>query len=194
MAHGLTISSLGWPFAPGEDWCISSQFEVAGHQGIDWACARGTPIYAVAAGKVSKVEPNQHYSDDDSDNQEVTANGTFVRINTEMGAGAGFQHVFLHLLPGSVQVEKGDRVQPYQLLGLSCNTGNIKGPHLHLQFKEKVGNTYAGNFDSYSYLDRSRARARKDASHRPRLRTSGVVVLKERPGATGAYVTFMNAE
>ena len=193
MAHGLTVNLLGWPFAQDEDWEVSSVFNSATHQGIDWRCARGTPIYAVAAGTVETVAPDQHFSEDDSDNVSVTANGTFVRINTDMGGGAGFQHVYLHLLPGSLQVERCDRVKPYQLLGLSGNTGNTTGPHLHLQFKEKIGDAYAGNFDFNDYLDRSRVRTQKDTSNRPRLQLGAVVVLKDSPGAAGANVTFKDA-
>lgn len=153
MAHGLTEATLALPFAFGETWTITQRFE-GGHEGIDWACARGTPIYAMAAGTVTEIVSDRHLSGSHTGRE---ANGNFVRIQTVNGDQDGFEHVYLHLLPGSIQVEKDQSVHPYQLLGLSGNTGNTTGPHLHVQIRErKEGDFKVGSpFDFEDFLSRS---------------------------------------
>ena len=52
--HGLKGGLLGWPFAPDERWYRSNWFKGKGiHEGVDWACARGTPIYTVVPGRTA---------------------------------------------------------------------------------------------------------------------------------------------
>ena len=88
---------------------ITQYFGQNGHIGVDWGCARGTPIYAVAPGTVTEIKNTHHlgyhpYVSDDLKDY----NGNFVRVTTNMD-GIDFQHVYLHLQPGSVVVKKGER-------------------------------------------------------------------------------------
>jgi murein DD-endopeptidase MepM/ murein hydrolase activator NlpD len=43
---------------------------------------------------------------------------------------------YAHLQPGSLRVEKGDRVRRGQVLGLLGNTGNTDAPHLHFHIMD----------------------------------------------------------
>jgi len=193
--HGLTSGLLGWPFAPDETWEMTGAFKGKNiHEGVDWACARGTPIYAVAPGKVAEVT-NRHFSKELAPGEKLdeTANGTIVRINTCLDEGGiDFQHVYLHLQPGSVRVTEGKEVKPYQLLGLAGNTGNSTNPHLHLQLQSAVAPRTP--FDFYDFLDHHRSRTLKEAYKGPKLKVGREVVLKVGPSNTSANVTFKDAQ
>lgn len=43
-----------------------------------------------------------------------------------------------HMIPGSIRVKEGDKVQAGQLLGLLGNSGNSSGPHLHFHVTSRV--------------------------------------------------------
>jgi murein DD-endopeptidase MepM/ murein hydrolase activator NlpD len=81
------------------------------HLGTDFAVPIGTPIKAPQDGVVSRTG---------SDNM----NGTFVEINS-----GGVIHSLLHL--SQSKVTSGQQVKKGQVVGLSGNTGNSTGPHLH---------------------------------------------------------------
>ncbi|MDE0672113.1 MAG: peptidoglycan DD-metalloendopeptidase family protein, partial [Caldilineaceae bacterium] len=193
LIHGLTSGMLGWPFAPDETWEITQYFGQNGHIGVDWGCARGTPIYAVAPGTVTEIKNTHHlgyhpYVSDDLKDY----NGNFVRVTTNMD-GIDFQHVYLHLQPGSVVVKKGEEVKPYQLLGLAGNTGNSTNAHLDLTFKAKSGHggRYNTFFDSLHFLDHHRRRAlEKHAYQGPKLQVDSTspVALKNMPDGVDGTV------
>jgi len=44
---------------------------------------------------------------------------------------------YAHLVPGSVRVERGERVREGEVLGLLGNSGNSDGPHLHFQLMNR---------------------------------------------------------
>ncbi len=109
-----------------------------GHEGIDIRAPmyeRGSNIYACADGVVYSI----HQTDDGN------AYGARVRINHDW-EGERYQTVYAHLTEHSITVKPGDRVQAGQLIGISDNTGNSSGAHLHLTFK-KFGATEAGDTD-----------------------------------------------
>jgi murein DD-endopeptidase MepM/ murein hydrolase activator NlpD len=81
------------------------------HLGTDFAVPIGTPVKAPQDGVVSRSG---------SDNM----NGTFVEINS-----GGVIHSLLHL--SQAKVSSGQQVKKGQVVGLSGNTGNSTGPHLH---------------------------------------------------------------
>lgn len=84
-----------------------------GHRGVDLAAARGTPVYAVAAG-VASADSDSRY-------------GNFVSIRH-----AGGQHsVYAHL--DQVLVHGGEAVAAGQLIGKVGATGLATGPHLHFE-------------------------------------------------------------
>ena len=87
---------------------------------MDIAMPEGTPIIAARSGVVVKTENQQAGRGSD-------ASGTFVRVQHDDGT----EGVYLHLKQGSVSVRAGQRVAVGSPLGLSGNTGNSSGPHLH---------------------------------------------------------------
>jgi murein DD-endopeptidase MepM/ murein hydrolase activator NlpD len=64
----------------------------------------------------------------------------------------GLSEVYAHLVPGSVTVKAGDRVQTGQVLGRLGNSGGSLAPHLHMHV---VNGAKAGLDDGYPYMLRS---------------------------------------
>ena len=86
--------------------------------GIDYACAMGTPIIAAADGVVASIQ------------QQASGYGWHVRINH----GSGFLSIYGHM--SRIDVAAGKVVQAGDVLGLSGNTGNSTGPHLHFEVRK----------------------------------------------------------
>lgn len=82
------------------------------HNGIDMACAEGTPIYATRNGQVEIAK----WSD---------SAGNYVQINH----GDGYRSVYMHMT--HYIVSSGQYVQAGQTIGYVGNTGASKGNHLH---------------------------------------------------------------
>lgn len=91
------------------------------HQGIDMACAEGTPIYASRGGQVEIAV----YS---------TTAGNYVQINH----GDGYRSVYMHMT--HYIVSAGQYVAQGQIIGYVGNTGVSKGNHLH--FGISLNGTY----------------------------------------------------
>ena len=92
------------------------------HNGVDMACAQGTPIYATRAGKVTKVA------------YQAGGAGNYVSINHL----DGFSSIYMHMT--HYVVSAGQTVSRGQLIGYVGNTGLSTGPHLHF------GISYAGTY------------------------------------------------
>ena len=148
MGHELRRGDLGLPFVPGQNWKTTNVFddpgtrrlyrqegetegqEKYGHEGIDWGCCEGTPIHAMAAGRVSHIDDQRKRGGPTkSDYDEDHPYGNQVRIRTGAG-GTGFEHTYGHL--SQVYVYPGQEVARGELLGLSGNTGHSTAPHLHV--------------------------------------------------------------
>ena len=97
---------------PGKMWKIGY------HGGVDYACPVGTEVSAVKKGKVLEAGPSVTWG---------PSYGTAVVIDH----GKGVRAVYAHL--SKTSVKKGDKVEEGQVIGLSGNTGNSSGPHLHLE-------------------------------------------------------------
>jgi murein DD-endopeptidase MepM/ murein hydrolase activator NlpD len=113
-----------------------AKFGLKGHNGLDFACPAGTQIVATADGKVLEVA------------SDSTGYGNYVKLKHN-----GFVSLYGHLDHQSVNV--GDEVICGQLIGISDNTGNSTGPHLHFGvapcdsngIKTEKDNGYAGYID-----------------------------------------------
>lgn len=123
-------SSATW-ITPVSGWRLSSPFgmrkhPVLGysrmHNGIDMACAQGTPIYATRAGKVTRAA------------YQAGGAGNYVSINHL----DGFASIYMHMT--HYVVSAGQTVSQGQLIGYVGSTGISTGPHLHF------GVSYAGTY------------------------------------------------
>ncbi|WP_085579089.1 MULTISPECIES: M23 family metallopeptidase [unclassified Pseudomonas] len=105
-----------------------SHFGPKNRYAMDIAMPVGTPIIAARAGVVVKTENSQN-------GRGTDPSGNFVRILHDDGT----MGVYLHLKQNSVSVKEGQRVTVGSPLGLSGNTGNSSGPHLHFVVQRNTG-------------------------------------------------------
>ncbi|MBK7453607.1 MAG: M23 family metallopeptidase [Anaerolineales bacterium] len=88
-----------------------------GHNGLDFGIPVGTPIESTMDGKVVHAGwNNQGYG-----NLVIVENG-------------GYRTYYAHL--SSIPVSVGDTVRAGTTIGLSGNTGNSTGPHLHYEIRK----------------------------------------------------------
>ena len=97
------------------------------HNGVDMACASGTPIYASRSGKVTVAS------------YQAGGAGNYVSINH----GDGFSSIYMHMTRYIVSV--GQYVNAGQVIGYVGNTGLSKGNHLH--FGISYNGTYVNPMD-----------------------------------------------
>lgn len=114
-------SSSGW-VCPVPYYTLTSPFgmrihPISGkwkmHNGVDMACAQGTPIYAAKSGKVTVAS------------YQAGGAGYYVSINH----GDGFSSVYMHMT--HYIVAPGQYVTAGQVIGYVGSTGGSTGPHLH---------------------------------------------------------------
>ena len=106
------------------------------HNGIDVAVPVGTPVKAIADGKVCAVGPAKGY-------------GYWVAIDHEIVNGRQVTSEYGHISKWCVQDKQ--RVKQGQIIAYSGNTGHSEGPHLHLTIREGA---FQGNaVDPWLYLN-----------------------------------------
>lgn len=89
------------------------------HNGVDFRASVGTPVMAMADGKVLGVG--------DTDLTCYGASfGKFVFIEYDNGLSSTYGHLSL------IKVKEGTKVKRGQIVGYSGNTGHSTGPHLHV--------------------------------------------------------------
>ncbi|MBC6406505.1 MAG: M23 family metallopeptidase [Rhodospirillales bacterium] len=86
------------------------------HRGIDFAAARGTPIYAAGDGTVEVAKWNGGY-------------GRYIRIKH----GKGYATAYAHMTRFAKDMRRGKRVKQGQVIGYVGTTGRSTGPHLHYE-------------------------------------------------------------
>lgn len=121
---------VGDPIAPGKYLPVPKGTPVTGlfgesrpghfHAGIDFAAPQGTPIVAIAAGRVSLV-------------QGTAASGGYG--NYVCITHGDFESCSAHMLNGSVRVRMGQSVVGGQQIGREGNTGHSFGAHLHFEIR-----------------------------------------------------------
>ena len=88
------------------------------HTGVDFAVPTGTPVLAVADGKIENANWGKSYG-----NQVVQkVDGGWV--------------IYAHL--NKVRIKPGATVTKGQIVGESGNTGNSSGPHLHFEMRDNI--------------------------------------------------------
>lgn len=90
------------------------------HTGLDFAAASGTPVLSVAGGTVTSASYAGAY-------------GNQVIVTLEDGTELWYNHLT------SYAVSVGEQLQPGQDLGTVGATGNVTGPHLHLEVRPGAG-------------------------------------------------------
>lgn len=88
------------------------------HTGADFAVPVGTPIVAVADGKIENANWGKAY-------------GTQIVQKV-----AGGWVIYAHL--SAADVTPGATVKKGQVIGKSGNTGNSSGPHLHFEMRNNI--------------------------------------------------------
>jgi murein DD-endopeptidase MepM/ murein hydrolase activator NlpD len=88
------------------------------HTGLDFAAPSGTPIRAVASGKVIEAGPAGAY-------------GNRTVISLEDGTQLWYCH------QTTIHVTKGQQVRSGEVIGTVGATGNTTGPHLHLEVRPR---------------------------------------------------------
>jgi murein DD-endopeptidase MepM/ murein hydrolase activator NlpD len=131
------ISARAKGFAPVAGGFISTAYKqpgpwVAGyHTGVDFAVPTGTSVKAITSGTVVSAKPDGAY-------------GNAVVIQHDDGCYSLYAHLSKTL------VGPGDKTKAGQEIGLSGNTGNSTGPHLHLEVR--TSNSYDAHIDPIAYL------------------------------------------
>lgn len=113
----LDLANLGPIVWPVESRYIIKQYQY-GHQAIDIVLPSGSPVVALAAGKVEYAGWNPY------------GYGYMVQIDH----GNNVHTLYAHL--SAFYVQSGDEVTQGQLLADSGNTGNSTMPHLHLEIRD----------------------------------------------------------
>ena len=101
------------------------------HTGLDFAAPEGTPIHSVAEGVVLSSGYDGSYG-----------LKTVVRLTD--GTVLWYCH------QSAAEVHVGQRVEPGQVIGLIGSTGNVTGPHLHLEVHPHGGDAV----DPFTWLTR----------------------------------------
>lgn len=116
---------------------------------LDFDIPENTPLYAITDGKVTKAKSTDEFNN--------YSTGKCVSISFTMpGVTGQLFATYMHM--NRVDVKEGDLVTIGQQIGLSGNTGDSTGPHLHLQIlrDSEFGDTggvtvYRKTFDNEEY-------------------------------------------
>lgn len=95
--------------AKGGHWIVA-------HSGIDFEVNTGTPIQAVVTGRIASVSTHPAY-------------GKLVRLVRADHVEVWFCHLSV------VAVAPGQQVKQGEVIGLTGDTGNATGPHLHIEVR-----------------------------------------------------------
>jgi len=98
----------------------SSGLWSSNHTGLDFAGPSGSKIVSVAAGTVKETGSSGAYG-----------NRTIITLND--GTEIWYAH------QSSIEVSPGQKVAPGDLIGYTGSTGNVTGPHLHLEVRPDGG-------------------------------------------------------
>ncbi len=109
MAAGIMRSGYGWRRHP-----ILGYSKM--HTGVDWAAARGTPIYASGNGVVAVAGWESGY-------------GKYVKLRHTNG----YETAYGHMSAFARGIQPGTRVRQGQIIGYVGSTGLSTGPHLHYE-------------------------------------------------------------
>jgi murein DD-endopeptidase MepM/ murein hydrolase activator NlpD len=116
-----SLSEKLWPFGKKKffDWPVKGEitqgFNDKNH-GLDIACKEGTAVIVARQGKVVAVNKDDIY-------------GNYIMVDH------GGQWVTLYAHLSKAYVKNGQKLWANDAVGLSGNTGNSTGPHLHFEIR-----------------------------------------------------------
>ncbi|NJQ07302.1 M23 family metallopeptidase [Streptomyces lonarensis] len=111
-----------WTAPVHEDYTLTATYGQNGnrwastHSGQDFAIPTGTPVLTIGSGRIAATSCNDAY-------------GHAVVVEHENGYYSQYAHLSV------IEVEAGQEIGVGQRLGLSGNTGNSSGPHLHFEIR-----------------------------------------------------------
>lgn len=130
-----------------------AKFGLKGHNGLDYGLPTGTPVVAPILGKVTQA------------GFDASGYGNYIKIENDK-----YGTVLAHLQSYSVKV--GQQVSEGQQIGLSDNTGNSTGPHLHWgvhPFPRNTSNGYNGYIDQTNLIGQNEGGVQMSDSDRKAL-------------------------
>ena len=89
------------------------------HLGVDYAAAKGTPVYTVGDGIVELITYNKKA-------------GRMIKIRHNKT----YKTAYKHLSKFSKNLKRGSQVKQGQIIGYVGSSGLATGPHLHFEFYE----------------------------------------------------------
>ncbi|MGC8758179.1 MAG: peptidoglycan DD-metalloendopeptidase family protein [Caldisericaceae bacterium] len=168
-----------------------------GHLGEDYGAPEGTPVLAIAVGKVVVAQPDKYPG-------QKIGWGNVVVLQHTLDNGQVLYSQYAHLQ--QINVIVGEDVRRGQLIGTVGHSGNATGPHLHLEIKNSptLGPGIAGsNFaeDIKTFADITYYRPSLFIEQNRQISTSliGYVIgtggaglrLHAEPGLGGQIITVM---
>lgn len=114
------------------------------HNGVDFASAVGTPVFAIADGTVIFAGP----STIKLPSGEPGGGGFIIKLRHRVD-GKWITSAYMHLKKGSLLVKRGDKVIEGQQIAQSGNTGASTGPHLHFEIQR--GRNYVWSLTGKNY-------------------------------------------
>lgn len=126
LLSSLSAPAAGWVSPVTNPYRITATFGAHGrmwsstHTGVDLAAPTGTPVRSVAAGTVTFAADSGAY-------------GLRVAVRHEGGSETWYAHL------SRTSVEPDQKVAQGATLGAIGATGNVTGPHLHLEFRPDGG-------------------------------------------------------
>jgi murein DD-endopeptidase MepM/ murein hydrolase activator NlpD len=137
------------------------------HTGTDYAAPLGTPILAIAAGRVTVAGPSAGY-------------GNLIVIEHNID-GTVIASAYGH--EARLYVKPGDLVTAGQHIADVGSEGHSTGPHLH--FEIRPGGTNATAIDSDTWLKTHHVQGISGANTTPALCTANTTDTADTAGATG---------
>lgn len=143
-------SPLGKPVPTSTPWNAKGDWWALGrHTGADFTCPTGSRALALTFGRVVWVGERGGWSGTPRPGQPW-AYGIHVIIRT---GDREFDYAYCHL--SVAKVRTGQKVRPGQVIGLTGNTGNSTGPHLHLEARP-AGGRYGSDVSPMNVRRRNR--------------------------------------
>jgi murein DD-endopeptidase MepM/ murein hydrolase activator NlpD len=115
------------------------------HNGVDYAVEIGREVKAIEAGKVLFAGPSTLKFP----SGEPAGGGYLVKIRHKVN-GEWITSAYMHLRKNSITVKKGQLVTEGQVIGLSGNTGESTGPHLHFEIQRGKNYIWTNNGTRYT--------------------------------------------